>query len=70
MTKFFDLRQPFFLPLWRRVLTVGLLAGWALVEMFSGSPGWAIMFGAVAAYCAYEFFVIFDPANYRESDND
>ena len=69
MNILFNLRHPFFLPLWRRGLTVALSAGWALIELSSGSPGWAIMFGAVAAFCAYEFFIVFDPEEYKEKDN-
>ena len=66
--KFFDLRHPFFNPLWRRVLTVAVSGGWAVVELVSGSPGWAIMFGAVAAWCAYEFFVNWEPPGGQEDD--
>ncbi len=55
MSKLFDLRHPFFLPLWRRAATVALAGGWALFELVTNSVGWAIMFGAVAVYCVYEF---------------
>lgn len=68
--KLIELRHPFFAPLWRRVLTVAVIAAWVLVELSSGNIGWAIASGALAAFCAYEFFVIFDPANYKEQDND
>ena len=64
--KFFDLRHPFFLPLWRRIAMVGITGLWAVVEFTSGSPGWALLFGAVAAYCIYLFFIAFDPADYQE----
>lgn len=57
----FDLRHPFFNPLWRRVGTVAIAGGWALVELLGGNPGWAILFGGVAAWCAYEFFVTWTP---------
>jgi len=68
--KLFDLRHPFFLPHWRRVATTGVTGVWALFELVSGSLGWAMLFGGISAYCAYEFFVIFDPEHYREKEND
>lgn len=68
--KFFDLRHPFFLPLWRRIITVVFTGGWALVELSGSNPGWAILFAAITAFAAYEFFIVFDPENYKEPDND
>lgn len=59
--KFIDVRHPFFNPLWRRVATVGVTGIWALFELLTGSVGWAILFGAIAAWCAYEFFVTWQP---------
>ena len=67
--KFFDLRHPFFNPAWRRVLTVAMAGGWAIVELVSGSPGWAVLFGAVAVWCAYEFFVIWEPQSNKTEDD-
>ncbi len=69
MMKFFDLRQPFFLPTWRRAATVGVLGLWTLVEVMGGNTGWAILFGAICAYCTYEFFIAFDPANYQDRED-
>lgn len=63
---FFNLHHPFFRPLLPRIVTVAVTAGWALVELVTGSPGWAVMFGAVAACCAYQFFLVFDPENYKD----
>ncbi|GAB4389824.1 hypothetical protein [Albidovulum sp.] len=51
-----DPGHPFFRPLWRRVLVVGLALGWALVEAATGSPGWAVMFGAAGIYAALALF--------------
>lgn len=45
--------DPFFAPLWRRVVIVGLCLGWAAFEVVTGSPGWALMFGAAGLYAAY-----------------
>jgi hypothetical protein len=58
--KFFDVRTPFFTPLWRRVLVVGIALGWALVELASGATAWALVFGAAGAWLAYSFFVIWE----------
>lgn len=64
-----NIRHPAFRPLWRRLLIVGLAGGWAMFEFVMGNQLWALLFGAIAAYCAYEFLVVFDPANYEESDD-
>ncbi|WP_180903390.1 hypothetical protein [Martelella soudanensis] len=55
--KSFDLKHPSLKPLWVRILAVVLCAGWAVAELFIGSPFWAIPFGAAAAYMAYIFFL-------------
>lgn len=68
--KFFDLRLPFFQPLWRRVLTTGVLAVWTGVELSNHNAGWAVMFGAMALYTGYEFFIVYDPANFQETDDE
>jgi hypothetical protein len=64
--KLFDIRHPFFRPVWRRVATVALALGWAVVEIAGGNVFWAILFGSIGLYAAWEFFVIYDPANYEE----
>lgn len=51
-------RHPFFRPLWRRLLVVGVAFGWAAFELITGSPGWAIMFGAMGVYAAWQFFAV------------
>jgi hypothetical protein len=63
--RFLDLRHPFFLSLTVRVLTVAVAGGWAAIELLTGSPGWAVLFASVAAYCVYHFFIVFDPENYK-----
>jgi len=66
--KALGLRQPFFLPLWRRVVTVVLVLGWAIVEFVSAAPLWGVLFGAIGLVAAWEFFVAFDPAKYTEGE--
>ena len=69
MLKFFDLRHPIFRPLARRVAVVAISGGWALVELSGGNLFWALLFGGAAAYCAWVFFVVFDPQDYERSDD-
>lgn len=57
----FDLRLPFFKPLWIRIATVVVTLGWALFELLTGSVGWAILFGAAGFYAGYGFFVTWCP---------
>jgi hypothetical protein len=45
-----DANHPFFRPVWRRWATALLPLGWAGVEVATGSPGWAMLFGATGAY--------------------
>lgn len=57
----FDLQVPFFFPLWRRIVTVALTLGWAAFEAFNGAPAWGAVFAAAGLFCAYQFFVVWDP---------
>ena len=57
----FDLQVAFFKPLWIRLAVVAVCLGWAAVEFWTGSTGWALMFGGVGLWSAYEFFVVFNP---------
>ncbi|MEM1128991.1 MAG: hypothetical protein AAGH83_00565 [Pseudomonadota bacterium] len=59
--KFFDLQVPFFRPLWIRILVTVLCLAWALVELSAGAVFWAVLFAVIGLYCAYQFFVVFDP---------
>ncbi len=63
----FDLQHPFFIPVWRRVLTSGICLGWACFELAIGNPGWALIFGASGAWCCYQFFFVWsDPTDKDE----
>lgn len=57
----FDLDHPWFRPLWRRVLVTAIALGWGLVELASGSPGFALLFLALGAYAGWRLFVTFNP---------
>lgn len=66
----FELRHPFFNPAWRRVLTVALALGWAVVEGMTGSPGWAMMFGAVGVWAGYVLLLTWKPVEDERTHDD
>lgn len=66
--KIFDVQLEFFRPLWRRVVVVGISVGWAIVEIWIGTPLWAALFAALAAYCIWQFFFVFNPKPDRSKD--
>ncbi|QQM30920.1 hypothetical protein JET14_01650 [Martelella lutilitoris] len=65
----FNLKHPSLKPLWVRILAVALCGGWAVAEIFIGSPFWSILFGAAAAYMAYVFFISPDRAYFNSHDD-
>lgn len=52
-----DINHPWLRPLWRRVLIVAITAAIALWDILSGNYGWALIFGGMAAYGVYIFFI-------------
>lgn len=54
----FDLQTAFYRPLWLRSAIVILCLGWAIFEATMGSPGWAMLFGALGIYCVWQFFIV------------
>lgn len=65
-----DASHPFFRPLWLRVLVVGVTCGWALVEVVTGSPGWAIIFGAMGAMALWKLLIAYAPAAPEQEDRE
>lgn len=61
MKGIFDLQDPFFKPLWLRLLVVAICLGWATFEALSGSVGWAVPFAAAGLWSAYQFFIVWRP---------
>ncbi|MDJ1007589.1 MAG: hypothetical protein QNJ13_07150 [Paracoccaceae bacterium] len=68
--KFFEVRVPFFRPLWRRILAVLICAGWAAGEAAMGAWAWAAGAGLAAAYLAWAFFIAFEngPAGREDAE--
>jgi hypothetical protein len=64
--RLFELQHPFFRPLWRRVLVVAICLGWAVFELATGSPFWAIIFGALGATAVWQLFL----TPWREDNSD
>ena len=56
--RLFELRVPFFLPVWRRVAITGICFGWALFELATGAPFWAVLFGALGAMALWQLFLL------------
>lgn len=61
----FNFDIPFYRPLWIRLAIVITCFGWGVVELISGSPGFAVLSLGLGGYTAYRFFVTFsyDPSD-------
>jgi hypothetical protein len=60
--KLIDQNHPFYQPLWRRLVIVGVTGGWAAFELlFGGEPLWMVLFGALFAYCAWSLLIAWKP---------
>ena len=57
MKKFLDADHPFFAARWRRWVTTVLPLLWGGVELWLGSPGWAVLFAAAGAWAGYELLI-------------
>ena len=64
-TNLFEVRNPIFRPLWRRIALTAFCLGWALFEVSNGAMFWAIIFGACGVHLFIQFFIRFDPADYE-----
>lgn len=64
----FNFNDSFFRPLWVRLLVVGVSVFWSVLEFATGSPGWAMMFAALALYSGYGLFITFDPKDDTEDE--
>lgn len=55
--QFFDLKVPFFVPLWRRIAVVAVALAWAIFEFSAGAPFWGFVFGAMGIFAAWELLL-------------
>lgn len=55
LLKFFDLAVPFFLPVWRRIVTVVAPVLWAMVEFANAQTVWGVMFLCFGGIAAWQF---------------
>ncbi|MBT9247030.1 hypothetical protein KM031_13280 [Gemmobacter fulvus] len=55
--RFIDANHPFFKPVWRRWAVSLAPVLWAAVEVWTGNPGWAILFGGAGAYAFYALII-------------
>lgn len=55
--KFLDPNHPMFARPWVRWATVLTPAAWGAFELWQGNPGWALLFGAAAAYAFWMLIV-------------
>ena len=53
----------FFMPRWRRVLTLLLVVIWAASEWYFQQGFWAVLTTALAGWIYWQFFVRFDDTN-------
>ncbi|WP_028748513.1 hypothetical protein [Rhizobium mesoamericanum] len=56
-----DPQHPAYRPLWARILIVAVCLGWALVEIITGDPFWAVLSGGAGVYAAYMLFWTYKP---------
>jgi len=56
-----DPQHPAYRPLWARILIVAVCFGWALVEITTGDPFWAVLSGGAGVYAAYMLFWTYKP---------
>jgi hypothetical protein len=63
-----DPNHSFYRPLWVRIAIVAVCLGWAIVEVSTGEPFWAIIVGALGIYSAYKLLLTFSPQPLEEPD--
>ncbi len=59
-----NVKTPFFRPMWRRLLACVLPGIWAVVELTIGNPMFGALFVACAGYLVHQFFIVFNPDDY------
>ena len=68
--KLFDFNDPFFKPLWIRILVVVVPALWSVFEFVSGAPFWGVLFVAIAAAAFHGLFIAFNPRDKKKDTEE
>jgi hypothetical protein len=55
--KALDLQVPFFLPVWRRVVLVGVCFVWGILELIAGTSFWGAIVAGLGCYAAWQLFL-------------
>lgn len=61
-----NVKTPFFRPMWRRALACLSCFIWGGVELAYGNPMFGVLFAAAGAYLVHQFFIVFDPEHYTK----
>lgn len=56
-----DPKHSFYRPLAVRLIIVAVCLGWAILELTTGEPFWAILSGALGVYAAWMLLVNYTP---------
>jgi hypothetical protein len=55
--------HPFYRPLWRRLVLIGVVAGWFLFELLGpAEPFWMVIAGGLLAVCVWAFLITYPKA--------
>lgn len=60
-SKLLDFNDPFYKPLWLRVVIVAFAGVWGMFEFIAGSPFWGVIFAGMAVFAFHGFFIAFNP---------
>lgn len=64
-----EAKNPFYKPLWVRIVLVGVLIAWSSIEWLHGETIWGVLAGALTLWAIWIFFVTFDPDTAGAADD-
>ncbi|RPE71848.1 hypothetical protein EDD53_0978 [Pacificibacter maritimus] len=67
---FWNVKTPFFKPVWRRALACVVCLIWAGVELSYGNKTFGALFLAAGGYLVHQFFIVYNPADYTQPPPD
>jgi hypothetical protein len=62
----FDFNDPFYKPLWLRILIVAVCTGFSLLEFNAGSSFLGMLFASLTVVTLWGLFINFNPRDTRE----